>query len=238
MSMTLKAYEYWVGMDEWTRVQASLLLVEIDPTEITQFVIKELDVYFESETPVKWRDINGLNDLKIQEAWRIYQRFRRVEFGVRYSDDPYFNWGAFMYRQAYHPYLFMREALIRNIPIPANLMRVIDDRYLREHEKKFFESNSSRADSKLVLKQKSGRSLEYDNIGKGLMAMLLAEQSGLFTFGNNINASQIKNAVLGLAKKYGIDEFGLGTLERDITAGLEQLERKYNLFSDKKTSKA
>jgi hypothetical protein len=193
-----------------------------------------LEGYFESDMQTECNNISELDNVKLQEAWKIYQRLRRIEFGVKYSDDPYFNWGSFMYRKAYHPYLFMREALIRNIPIPENLMKAIDDRYFREHKKKFFESASSHVESEL--KQKTGRALEYDNIGKALMAILLSKKSGLFVSGNNVNASQIKKSVLGLAKDYGITEYGLGLLDRDITAGLEQLKNNYHLFIDNNKS--
>ena len=222
MSMTLEAYEYWVGMDEWTRVQSSLLLVEIDPNEITQFVIKELGTYFERDTQVKWRDINGLNDMKIQEAWKVYQRFRTVEFGIKYAEDPYYNQASSMYRQAFHPYLFMREANIRNIPIPKNLMKAIDARYFRETRENFF-ATASNLKTNPAKKEKTGRSAEYDNVGKGLMAILIAKLSNRYHNGGTLSASQIKESVLDLAKSLGVPEFGLAAIERDITAGLHQL---------------
>ena len=231
MAIKAKSCLFWAGMDEWQLIQVSVLFNNIDPEVLPKNITDLLVDAFEADQLINSSDIQGfLNETEIKKVHKTYQIFRRIEFGVKYADSPYYSWGASMYRHAYHPYLLMYEAIERDLPIPKNLMQAMNNRYFRATQTNFTPSKVKKSKLKEPAKKiRTGRSEEYDNIGKGIMAILLAKFSHRYTHGDDVSAKQIKESVLEMAKKMGIESFGLASLERDISAGLNQLKTTYNI---------
>ncbi len=248
MAITKSSSEHWVRMDEWSLVQAALLLNNIDPFSLSQDILDSLAICFENDgQDISRTNVDALGEENILQLERTYSIFRRIEFGIKYSNGSYCSLGAAMYRRSYHPYLIIYEANIRSLPIPKTLAKLIDRRFLRETgisiftiSSDFLTGNAPISANKTIQDPQSDESKESGDLkiskkvrnkykAIGVLAHMFAEQTGEHWNGDKINAKKIKDDMLVWAGNHGIDEFGLKSIERDISESIKYIDKQVTL---------
>ena len=127
----------------------------------------------------------------------------------------------------YHPYLIIYEALNQGLSICSQLREVIDRKFFIETGKSLFA-----VDLKFLNGDVAGTT-EWETLSKvernrlktiGILVHMLADVSREFKRKESISAKVIREKIVEFAENFGIDEFGLKTIDRDISQAVKYLK--------------